>query len=300
MKPESSLYSKRAEGKSALGQPSALEELSEHEALLSHENLLSKNAPLSPKTLLSHENLLSKNAPLIHKAPFSNANPSGQEQTSPSQKQRLIAYGLQMQLQALQLKEWLMAIGFSFLAAALRVPMQAVPSAEPITFFAILAGWLFGARMGFFTGAAAGFLSNFAVYGGQGPWTPFQMLSWGIAGYLGSLLPRFPSSEKSQKKNQGKIKGTIFRMMASLGVASSATVIFDSILNIWWGFFSPFGILPALVSGVPFFVVHLVSNAIFSLGLAPAKYFVSKQGHFDEKELCRELLGKVQGNKGAL
>jgi len=49
-------------------------------------------------------------------------------------KQRLALHALQNQLNILRLKELLMVLGFIFGAALLRVPMQALPSAEPITF----------------------------------------------------------------------------------------------------------------------------------------------------------------------
>ena len=66
--------------------------------------------------------------------------------------------------------------------------MQAVPSAEPLTFFAILAGWLFGRNKGFLAGASSLYISNFFMFGGQGPWSIFQAVGFGIAGWLGGTL----------------------------------------------------------------------------------------------------------------
>ena len=71
------------------------------------------------------------------------------EQKSKS-AQNVALHALQKQMQVLRLKEWLVLIGVAVGAALLRVPMQAVPSAEPLTFFAVLAGWLFGRKKGFF------------------------------------------------------------------------------------------------------------------------------------------------------
>src|SRR3989344_1371577 len=100
-----------------------------------------------------------------------------------SSSQKVALHAVQKQMQLLKLREWLVVMGFVFGGALLRIPMQVVPSAEPITFFAILSGWLFGKKKGFITGALAGYLSNFLMFGGQGPWTIFQMLGWGIAGF---------------------------------------------------------------------------------------------------------------------
>ena len=44
----------------------------------------------------------------------------------------------------------------------------------------------FGAESGFLTGAVSAFVSNFIF--GQGPWTPWQMFAYGIAGFLAGLL----------------------------------------------------------------------------------------------------------------
>lgn len=72
------------------------------------------------------------------------------------------------------------------LAAAGRVLFAAVPGVQPATFVAVLAGYVFGAEPGFMVGALAALLSN--IFLGQGPWTPWQMLAWGLAGASGGLL----------------------------------------------------------------------------------------------------------------
>ena len=54
--------------------------------------------------------------------------------------------------------------------------------------FVIITGMAFGAEAGFLTGAVSAFVSNFIF--GQGPWTPWQMFAYGIAGFLAGLLTR--------------------------------------------------------------------------------------------------------------
>ena len=72
-----------------------------------------------------------------------------------------------------------------------RISLVAVPSVQPVTFLVIIAGYVFGARTGFMVGATAALASNFFL--GQGPWTPWQMFAWGLAGvsagYFGKLFP---------------------------------------------------------------------------------------------------------------
>jgi len=197
-----------------------------------------------------------------------------------SLKQRLAQKALQKQLQVIELREWLVIVGFTLGAAALRVPMQVVPSAEPITFFALLAGWLFGKKKGFLVGAGALYASNFLVIGGQGLWTVFQALGFGLAGFLGGFLGR------KAKKWQ------VFT------VAMLGTFLFEAIVNLGSLLMWPFSIIGMLIGALPFLGIHLVSNAGFSLLLPRTRKFIEEKGEFDQKEVCKRLLSKFNALKG--
>ena len=199
-----------------------------------------------------------------------------------SQKQRLALHALQKQLNILQLREWLIIIGFIGGAALLRVPMQAAPNVEPITFFALLAGWLFGKKKGFLTGASAGYISNFFVFGGQGPWTIFQVLGWGLAGFLGGFL----------RKNSKTFEVVI--------IAAIATLLFQLIVNTGWSFmlskvFS-ISIFVSFLTALPFTLAQLISNSIFALFLPKVRKIIYEKGQFNEKELCIALISKLGGS----
>ncbi len=198
------------------------------------------------------------------------------EQKSKS-AQRMALHALQKQMSALRLKEYLVLASFMFGAAVLRSLMQGFPSVEPLTFFAILAGWLFGKKKGFLVGAGSLYISNFLVFGGQGPWTVFQALAFGIAGFLGGFL--------------NKKWGVVRKLIGGVTVAVLATVIFEFLMNISWGamFGNP---LFAIVAGIPFGIIHVLSNLVFALFLPFAMSFINKKGRFDEMEICRELLKK--------
>ena len=75
------------------------------------------------------------------------------------------------------------------LSAAGRIAFAAVPSVQPSTVLVIVSGWVLGPSAGFTVGATTALVSN--VFLGQGPWTIWQMLSWGgigmVAGFLGKL-----------------------------------------------------------------------------------------------------------------
>ncbi len=66
------------------------------------------------------------------------------------------------------------------LAALGRDAFAAIPDVKPITAIVLVSGVAFGARPGFAVGAIAGLASNVLL--GEGPWTPWQMLGWGLVG----------------------------------------------------------------------------------------------------------------------
>ena len=72
------------------------------------------------------------------------------------------------------------------LAALGRIAFAPIPNVKPTTDIVLLTGYALGGAPGFATGAVAAVASN--LFFGQGPWTPWQMAGWGIAGLLGAGL----------------------------------------------------------------------------------------------------------------
>ena len=78
------------------------------------------------------------------------------------------------------------------IAAVGRVPFAMLPGLQPVTFIVIISGFVFGSRAGFMVGSTAALVSNFFL--GQGPWTPWQMFTWGLAGVSAGLIKKaFPN-----------------------------------------------------------------------------------------------------------
>lgn len=71
-------------------------------------------------------------------------------------------------------------------SSVLRIPFAPLPNFQPCTFLIICSGYVFGPVPGFMVGAMTAVVSNFFL--GQGPWTVYQMLAWGIIGCISSLL----------------------------------------------------------------------------------------------------------------
>lgn len=74
-------------------------------------------------------------------------------------------------------------------ASVARIPFAGFLSFQPCTFIIMCTGYVFGPVAGFMTGATTALVSN--IFIGQGPWTPFQMICWGLVGASSSLLGRY-------------------------------------------------------------------------------------------------------------
>ena len=139
-------------------------------------------------------------------------------------------------------------------ATAGRIAFAAIPSAQPVTAIAIVTGVALGPRAGAAVGAGAALLSN--TFLGQGPWTPWQMLLWGLAGASGGWLA--PLLRRSR--------------IALMAFGGAWGLVFGAGMDVWQlAAFGPALTLPAFIAvhvrAVPFDVVHALTNVIL-LGIA--------------------------------
>ncbi|WP_302798083.1 ECF transporter S component [Adlercreutzia equolifaciens] len=72
------------------------------------------------------------------------------------------------------------------LAVVARAAFVWVPHFKPMAAIVMIAGIAAGPQTGFLVGSVAALASNFIF--GQGPWTPWQMLAFGVAGLVAGLL----------------------------------------------------------------------------------------------------------------
>jgi hypothetical protein len=117
----------------------------------------------------------------------------------------------------------------------------------------LVGGLAFGAGPGFAIGAISALASNILL--GQGPWTPWQMLGWGLVGLFGALL--------------GRVGG---RRLPPLGIALACAVgaeLFNLVLDLytWTGTaahsFRGFGLV--LGSALVFDLTHVIASFAFGL-----------------------------------
>ena len=144
------------------------------------------------------------------------------------------------------------------LGVAGRAAFFMLPQFKPVMALTIIAGVAFGGETGFLVGAMTMLASNFLF--SQGPWTPFQMFSMGIIGFLAGVLFR---------------KGWLRRSRGALCVygAIAAVVIYGGIMNpasalmysqeVRWKV-----LMTYYITGFPMDCVHAAATVLFLLVLA--------------------------------
>lgn len=124
------------------------------------------------------------------------------------------------------------------------------PGFKPVTAITIAAGMYLGAEAGFMCGAMSALISNF--YFMQGPWTVFQMLSWGISGFIAGLFAPILKKKISFVLIYGVFSGILYSAILDVW-----TVIwYDGIFNL-----SRFAVI--VVSSAPTTVTYVISNVFF-------------------------------------
>lgn len=106
------------------------------------------------------------------------------------------------------------------------------------TAMVVISGIALGPETGFFVGALSRFVCNF--FSGQGPWTPWQMVSWGLMGYLAGLCfntirVRGRLEEETLAGRFSLKKNTSFRLLAGPLAAIAGGEILGYLLYVWTG-----------------------------------------------------------------
>jgi energy-coupling factor transport system substrate-specific component len=144
------------------------------------------------------------------------------------------------------------------LAVAGRVLFAAIPNVQATTDVALLTGYALGPAPGFVVGAIAALASN--VFLGQGPWTPWEMLGWGVAGIFGAGLAALSG-----------------RRLGRLALAV-ACALAGFLFGAWMDLFtlvaftdgSTDGYLAISAVSLPFNIAHAIGNFVICLVFGPA------------------------------
>jgi energy-coupling factor transport system substrate-specific component len=144
------------------------------------------------------------------------------------------------------------------LAALGRDAFAAIPDVKPITAIVLVSGVAFGTRPGVAIGAISALASNILL--GQGPWTPWQMLGWGLVGLFGAALRPALGERPSP---------------LALGLACAlGAELFNLVLNVytWTGTgnhtLAAYGVV--LSTGLVFDLTHVASSFAFGFVFGPS------------------------------
>jgi hypothetical protein len=139
---------------------------------------------------------------------------------------------------------------------AVRIAGTGVGGVEAVFIVLILAGRAYGARFGLLLGITTIALSS-VLWGGIGPWTPFQAFACAWVGAGAGLLPRIRvTSPRAASRLE-------IAMLAVYGVV--AAYAFGLIMNLWfWPFAVGYGTGISYVAGAPL-GQNLASFGVYSL-----------------------------------
>ncbi len=98
----------------------------------------------------------------------------------------LLGFFLEFERAATGAKEIALVAMLGTISALSRLPFAALMNFQPCTFFIICTGYVFGPMAGFMTAAQTALISN--MFMGQGPWTVYQMFTWGLVGVTAGWL----------------------------------------------------------------------------------------------------------------
>lgn len=139
------------------------------------------------------------------------------------------------------------------IAVVSRNALYMLPMFKPALAIIIISAVAFGGETGFLLGAMYAFVSNF--FFGQGPWTPWQMFTYGIIGFLAGILSD---------------RGILWKDRISLSVFGgvSALFIFGGIMNpasviMYQTSFTADMFISAYIMGLPYDLIHALSTVFF-------------------------------------
>jgi ECF-type transporter family protein/prenyltransferase/squalene oxidase-like repeat protein len=144
------------------------------------------------------------------------------------------------------------------LAVVGRLAFAAIPNVKPTTDIVLFAGYALGAVPGFMVGAIAALVSN--IFLSQGPWTPWQMVGWGVVGIAGAVLARFL---------RGREPGRLL-LAVVCGLAGFAFGAWMDLYQLTLAAHQDLDSYLALsATSLPYNLAHAIGNVVFCLLIGP-------------------------------
>ena len=131
-----------------------------------------------------------------------------------------------------------------------------LPQFKPVMALTIIAGVALGGETGFLVGAVTMLVSN--LFFGQGPWTPWQMFSMGIIGFLAGVL--FRKGWLMRSRQAFAVFGAFAAIFIYGGIMNPASALMWNAQALNWDM-----LLAYYVSGLPMDLIHAGATVIFLL-----------------------------------
>ena len=150
-------------------------------------------------------------------------------------------------------RELVLTAALCALCVAGRGIFYMLPECKPVTAIVILCGASLGSESGFMIGSVSMLASN--IIFGQGIWTPWQMVTMGLIGYLSGMV--FQKGLLPVSRSVIAVFGLMAVFVIYGGIMNPATLILSrSVVNAQ-------SLLSVYAVGLPLDAVHAVSTAVF-------------------------------------
>lgn len=165
----------------------------------------------------------------------------------------MLPFFLLFEKRKVQAREIVLIAVLCALCVSGRIVFYMLPQFKPVAALIIISGIALGGESGFLIGAVTILVSN--MFFGQGIWTPWQIFSMGIIGFISGVLYR----KKILPKN--RISFAVFGFLSIVliygGIMNPASLIISqSEINIS-------SLTAIYISGLPMDIIHGLSTAVF-------------------------------------
>lgn len=163
-----------------------------------------------------------------------------------------------------QEREVVMLAVMTAMAVVGRAIFIVTPQFKPCAAIIIITGIMFGKQSGFLCGVLTAFVSNFIF--GQGPWTPWQMIAFGLVGLVSAIIFNGKREYYADNRILLGIYGFLITFLLYGFIMDTSTVLmYTDKLR-----FSTF--MATYLSGLYFNIIHGLSTLIFLLILSKASF----------------------------
>lgn len=170
----------------------------------------------------------------------------------------LVPFFVRFESRRPQARELVIVAVMAALAVASRLAFAWAPGFKPIFAVIMVSGVALGPSTGFFVGAVSALASNFLF--GQGPWTPWQMLGFGLCGFVFGLLARAGVLPRNRWSVRQKVVACVLGFLVMLLLCGP--VLDTSSLFFMLSRITPEGVAAVYLAGAPVNAIHGVATAI--------------------------------------